>query len=102
VTVAARFAPRARRDLHKAVRWITQDDPAAAQALRDAAVSAAGRIGAHPLSGVRRPDVAGEPYRFLMLTGFPYVIVYDAVRKPPLLVRVAHGARDLPATLKDL
>jgi len=36
------------------------------------------------------------------LTGFPYVIVYDAGRRPPAIVRILHGARDLPEILRGL
>ena len=45
-------------------------------------------------------DLAGEPYRFLALTGFSYVIVYNADRTPPLILRILHGARDLPELLR--
>jgi toxin ParE1/3/4 len=98
----AALSPAARRDLLEAVRWIAQDNPAAARALRDAVAKAAAHIGAHIHFGVSRPDLADEPYRFVMLTGFPYVIVYNADRRPPLIVRVLHGARDLPELLQNL
>jgi plasmid stabilization system protein ParE len=48
------------------------------------------------------PELAEEPHRFIMLTGFPYVIVYNADRNPPLILRVLHGARDLPIILRNL
>jgi len=99
---AAVLAPAARRDLLGVVRWIANDHPAAARALRDAVAAAAGRIGARNHIGVLRPELADEPYRFVTLTGFPYVIVYNAERRPPLVVRVLHGARDLPEILRDL
>lgn len=97
---AAVFSPRARRDLLAAVRWIDKDNPAAARALRDAVATAAERIGRHPEIGTVRIDLTEEPYRFLTLTGFPYVIVYNAGRRPPLMLRVLHGAMDLPEILK--
>ncbi len=97
---AAVFSPRARRDLLAAVRWIDKDNPAAARALRDAVATAAERIGGHPEIGTVRIDLTEEPYRFLTLTGFPYVIVYNAGRRPPLVLRVLHGAMDLPEILK--
>jgi toxin ParE1/3/4 len=100
--ISAAFAPRARRDLLAAVRWIAKDNPAAARALRDAVAHAADRIGAHSNIGVLRPDIADEPYRFMVLTGFPYLIVYNATRRPPLILRILHGARDLPELLRDL
>lgn len=98
---AAVLSPRARRDLLAAVRWIAKDNPAAARVLRDAVAHAAKRIGTHPEIGRLRPDLADEPYRFVVLTGFPYVIVYNARRAPPLIVRILHAARDLPEALKD-
>ena len=42
-----------------------------------------------------------EAYRFLSLPGFPYVIVYNAERDPPLIVAVLHTARDLGRALQD-
>lgn len=99
---AAAFTPQAEREGSDAIDWIKKDNPIAARGLRDALISAADRIGAHPLRGVLRPDLAREPYRFLTLTGFPYVVVYNAERRPPLIVRVVHAARDLPEVLRDL
>jgi toxin ParE1/3/4 len=99
---ASVLSPRARRDVLEAVRWIAKDNPAAALGLRDAVVAAARRIGEHPQIGVLRPELADEPVRFVMLTGYPYVIVYDSDREPPQILRVLHGARDLPEVLRDL
>lgn len=96
------FAPRARHDLLDAVRWIAKDNQRAAEGLRDAVVDAAHRIGEHPGIGAMRLELADEPVRFLPLTGFPYVIVYDAAEVPPLILRVLHGPRDLPELMRDL
>ncbi|MBF0169277.1 MAG: type II toxin-antitoxin system RelE/ParE family toxin [Alphaproteobacteria bacterium] len=93
---AARLSPRARNDLLLAMRWIANEDPLAADALRSAIAEAAKRIGTHPDIGVLRPNLADPPYRFLTLVGLPYLIVYNATRKPPLILRILHGARDLP------
>ena len=52
---------------------------------------------------VRKP-ISGffqHPARFLMLTGFLYVIVYNPDRKPALIARILHGAPDLPEALKS-
>lgn len=99
---AAIFSPLAWDDLFSALEWIARDNPHAAQGLVDAALSAAARIGAHPQVGTVRPNLADEPYRLLTLTGFPYVVVYNADRRPPLIVRIVHGARDLSDLLRDL
>ncbi|CAA6603834.1 conserved hypothetical protein [Rhodospirillaceae bacterium LM-1] len=96
---AARLSPRARDDLLSAMRWIAKDSPASAMALRDAIAAAARRIATHHDIGVLRSELADGPYRFLALTGFPYLLVYNADRKPPLILRILHGARDLPELL---
>jgi len=98
---AAVLSPQSRRDLLEAVRWIASDDPVAAQALRDAVAKASRRIGEPPEIGVARPVLADLPIRFLILTGFPHVIVYDSGRRPALILRVLHGARDLPEVLRN-
>lgn len=100
--ISAIFSPLAQDDLLSALQWIARDNPNAAQGLLDAALSAAARIGAHPEIGALRSDLADEPYRFLALTGYSYIVVYNASRKPPLIVRIVHGARDLPELLQDL
>jgi len=100
--VKGRLAPAARRDLLEAAGWIARDDAKAALALRDAVVEAAGRLGGNPEIGRVRLELAGPPVRFLMLSGFPYILVYDAESRPPLILRVVHGARDLPEVLADL
>ena len=99
---AAVLSPRARRDLLDGARWIARDNPAAARAFRDAVSNAARRLGEHPEMGSLRTKLTDPPVRFLPLTGFPYVIVYDADHRPPLILRVLHGARDLPIVLQDL
>lgn len=96
------LSPQARRDLLEAARWIAKDNPAAARAFRETVASAAGRLGDHPDVGVLKPELCDPPVRFLNLTGFPYVIVYDAERHPPLVLRVLHGVRDLPEVLRGI
>lgn len=97
--MTAVLAPRARRDLLAAVRWIASDNPAAARALRDAVARAAENIMAHPMIGPHSPELASPPYRFLSLTGFPYIIVYAPAKNPPLILRILHAARDIPDIL---
>ena len=97
---AAILSPRARRDILEAVGWIAKDNRTAAQGLREAIVKAAELIGDHPQIGAARLELTDEPVRFLPLTGFPYVVVYDADCAPPLVLRVLHGARDLPSALR--
>ena len=95
----ARLATRAREDLTEAARWIARDNPTAAKALRAAIARAAFQIADYPSSGPERPDLADPPARFLALRGFPYVVVYDTDTKPPTILRILHGARDLSIAL---
>lgn len=98
----AAFTPRAQRDVSAAVRWIRQDNRAAARALRNAVERAAERIGRHTGIGSVRSELLPAPYRFLSLSGFPYMIVYNDDRNPPLIVAVLHTARDLKNALRDV
>jgi len=99
---SAVLSPRARYDLLEAVRWIAKDNQTAARGLRNAVVKAAQRIAAHPRIAPARLELADESIRFLALTGYPYIVVYDSDRDPPLILRVLHGARDIPTVLRGL
>jgi len=99
---SAQLTSRARRELGEATRWISRESPKAARGLRRAVVNAARLLGEHPSAGALRPDIAGERYRFLVLTGYPYILIYDAEHRPPVITRIVHGARDLPELLRDL
>jgi toxin ParE1/3/4 len=92
----------AREEFLEAIRWIARDDPSAAQALKIAVYRASANLGNHPLSGHVRIELASPPVRFLSMTGFPYIIVYDPSLKPPVILRFLHGARDLPELLENL
>jgi toxin ParE1/3/4 len=95
----ALFAPRAERELRDTVLWIEKDNPAAADALLAAAIAAAHRLQARPRLGRVRLDLAPARYRFWSVRGFPYLLVYDAEAEPPIILRVVHQSRDLPAVL---
>jgi toxin ParE1/3/4 len=81
---SATLSLAAERDLLEATRWITKDNPAAARALRSAVERAAMTIGE---LGRLRPEVVGAPYRSLSLIGLAYVIIYNAERIPPRIMR---------------
>jgi toxin ParE1/3/4 len=96
------FTPAAERDLQAAARWIAEDNPAAAETLMHAALTAAKRLRARPAIGRVREDLAPARYRFWSLRGFPYLLVYDSVANPPHVVRIVHTSRDLPRALLDI
>ncbi len=45
------LSSQARKEFLEAIRWIANDDPRAAQALKSAVYHAARHLGDHPLSG---------------------------------------------------
>ena len=96
------FGPVAREDLRQTLAWIARDNEAAAQAMLRATLQSARRIVARPMLGRSRPDLLPAPFRFWRVAGFPYLIVYDAARQPPAVLRVLHMARDLAPLLADL
>lgn len=96
------LAPSAAADLYEAVTWLARENEAAAHALREAALHSMRLIVARPLLGHLRPELAPAPYRFWRIASFPYLIVYNAARTPPLVLRVLHMRRDLPPLLAGL
>jgi toxin ParE1/3/4 len=98
--VKAILAPAAGGDLRTAWHWIRRDSRLAAAAFRTSVSEAADRIGTHRDIGVSRPDLTSEPVRFLFLTRFPYVLVYDPEPTPPVILRVLHASRDIEGVLR--
>ncbi|RKQ68040.1 type II toxin-antitoxin system RelE/ParE family toxin [Oceanibaculum indicum] len=90
------FTPAAARDVRAAIASITAESPATARALRNSIKTAGRRIGTDADSGLENLTLADPPIRFLILAGFPYVLVYDAAANPALILRMLHGASDLP------
>ena len=90
------FTPAAARDVCAAIAGISAESPATARALRNGIKTAGRRIGTDLDSGLLNPSLADAPIRFLALTGFAYVLVYDAQASPALILRMLHGASDLP------
>lgn len=84
-----------------AARWISGDSPSAARRFRVAVTDFARLLGEHPRVGTSCPELADEPLRFALVASFPYVVLYDPTAEPPLILRVLHGARDLPEVLRD-
>jgi len=98
----ATLAPAATKDLVEATRAIAGDSRRAAKAFRATVDEALTMIGRHPEIGPERLDLAPPPTRFWTLRRFPYVMANNAGREPPRVLRVVHGARDLPELFSDL
>lgn len=98
----ARLTKRANREALSAFDWILRDNQASARAFRHAVIDAAMLIGDQPFAGTERPELVDPPLRLWPLHRFSYVMVYDPSHSPPQILRIVHGARDLPQVLADL
>ncbi len=97
------FAPGAIRDVEDAVDWLADNGgPAIARRMALATVSAARRVVERPLLRRVRPELLPAPYRFWRIPDFPYLIAYNADRRPPVMLRVLHMSRDLPPLLTGI
>lgn len=84
---------RARRDLIDIWRHIGRDDPAAADRLLDRIDARCALLAEHPQLGPERADIR-PGLRYVVIER--YVILYRSVEGGVEIVRVVHGARDLP------
>lgn len=98
----ATLSRSATRDLLEATSLISKDSRRAARAFRNGIDEALTMIGRHAEIGAERQELAAPPIRFWTLRRYPYVMVYNASRVPPHVLRVVHGARDLPELLSGL
>jgi len=96
----AKLSDAARQDVRAIVAWIARDNPRAAREFRTAVQRAGLLLGEHPEIGSLRTEIAAAPFRLFVLKDYPYVLIYNAERTPPLILRVLHGARDLPDALQ--
>ncbi|MBL6458058.1 type II toxin-antitoxin system RelE/ParE family toxin [Belnapia sp. T6] len=88
------------RDLREVVAWTERERPGVARALALAVRQAAIRIGDHPGIGAATPGLPSAADRLLPILRWPYVIIYRIGAGRPVIPRVLHGARDLPAVLR--
>jgi plasmid stabilization system protein ParE len=89
-----RFTPQAASDLLDIWSFIAQDNPDAADR------RACDILAEAPLAGQMRKDLTALPLRFWVVHPYPnYLIVYDPESKPLHVIRILHGARNLPSVL---
>ena len=84
------------RDLEAARRYIAQDNPAAANRMREAIMTAVRRLADHPALG--RPGRV-ENTRELIVAGTPYIVAYTVIGGEIMILSVIHGARRWPERL---
>jgi plasmid stabilization system protein ParE len=95
------FTPQATNDLLDIWSFIAQDNPEAADRVEAAVFRACDLLADSPLAGRRRTDVSSLPLRFWVLHPYSnYLIVYHPEKIPLQIIRILHGARDLPSVLE--
>lgn len=90
---------RAEEDLIEIWAFIAQDDMVAADRLLDRIDEACRNLAENPHMGPARPDLRSDLRYFSVAR---YLVLYRVVRRGVEIVRVVHGARDLPTLLRDV
>jgi plasmid stabilization system protein ParE len=91
-----KLSPEAAQDIREIWAYIAGDSIKAARRIRLQIFDACQRIAENPEIGHRREDLTDKPVLFWPAGS--YLIIY-AARKPVEIVRVLHGARDIPSLL---
>jgi len=86
----------AETDLLEIWAYIAQDNPSAADKLLDDVGKVCRRLAEHPEAGPNREELARNLRSF---TVGNYVIFYRPITDGIIVIRVLHGARDLPELL---
>ena len=92
----AYFTPRAEIDLEEIGDYIALDNPKRALTFIQEIRQHCERIGDRPMGYVARPDL-GDTIRICAHGN--YLIVFEPHEDGALILRVLHGARNLPAIL---
>src|SRR5207302_1610634 len=94
------FTPQAVNDLLDIWSFIAQDNARAADRVEAAVFRACDLLADSPLVGRVRKDLTSLALRFWVVHPYPnHLIVYDPETKPTQIIRILHGARDLPSIL---
>jgi len=95
------FTPQAAKDLFDIWSFITKDNTEAADRVEAAIFRSCDLLADSPLAGRTRKDLTSLPLRFWVVSPYSnYLIVYDPESNPLRVIRILHGARDLPSILK--
>lgn len=89
---------QAEEDLIEIWFYIAQDNPGAADRVLDDIEQRFHALADNPLMGRLRPDIAPELRYFAVSS---YLILYRTVEDEIQIIRVIHGARDLPTILTE-
>ena len=92
-----RLSPEAARDIEDIWEYIARDSVCAARRVRLGLLVACRRLAQHPGLGHRREDLTNKPVLFWPV--YSYLIIYNPATEPLEIVRILHGAQDIPRLL---
>jgi plasmid stabilization system protein ParE len=94
------LTPQAEEDLYDIWSYIAQDSLDAANRVETEIYGACAFLASTPQAGHVRLDLTNLTVRFWTLPHFSnYVVVYDPASHPLRIIRILHGARDIPRRL---
>ena len=93
------LSPEAAQDIREIWFYIAQKNLRAARRVRLLLLEACQAVANHPGIGHHREDLTDKAVLFWPVGA--YLIVYSSASRPVAIVRVLHGARDIPNVLKD-
>jgi plasmid stabilization system protein ParE len=92
-----KLSREAASDIREIWRYIALDSVKSARKVRLSLFNACQFLAENPRIGHIREDLTSEPVWFWPVGS--YLLIYDPASKPLAIVRVLHGARDVPSLL---
>ena len=89
-----RLSLEAARDIHDIWSYIAEDSIHSARRVRLLILGACQKLAVHPGMGHPRTDLTNKPVLFWPVGS--YLIIYNPTPRPVEIIRVVHGARDVP------
>jgi plasmid stabilization system protein ParE len=89
-----RLTPKAKEDLFEIWAYIAANGLQAADRIEAELIQACGKLADRPHLGHPRRDLTDKPVRFFAVRS-TYLIVYDPIADPIVVLRLLHGARDV-------
>jgi toxin ParE1/3/4 len=88
-----RVAPESLADIDEIIIYIARDSRQNALNVWDRLEDAFAKLAEHPGLGHIREDLGDDSVRVFNV--YDYLIIYDPVMRPLMILRVVHGSRDL-------